>query len=369
MVQARLLLPIALSVALPALAAPAVPGAADAGPRTVRKSRAVFGAVVEILASVPARDGAGAPAEAAPFEAAPFETALDEVARVEALVDEDNPKSGVARINAAAGGAPVVVDPELFSVLSEAVRLAKLTKGAFDVTAAAYDAAWRFGGDTAPTVDPASGEADGRDAVPTKRDIDRMRALVGVDDLVLDPAARTVRLKQAGARIGLRTVARGYALERGAAVLEAAGVSSFVVSAGGDLVVRGQKGDRPWMVGVQDPRAAGHFAALPATDKAVMTTGDYEAFFFDGGVRYHNVIDPRTGQPATKCRSVTVLAKDALVAEALSRAVFVLGARDGIALVERLKDVDAVVVTADNRVVASRGIKDVLQHRPPTDGP
>lgn len=359
---ARLLFPVVLSVALPALAAaPAVPGDADASPRTVRKSRAVFGAMVEIIASVPAADATGA--------SAPFDAAFDEVARVEAMVDEDNPKSGVARINAAAGGAAVVIEPELFTVLSEAVRLAKLTKGAFDVTAAAYDAAWRFGSDAAPTVDPASGEADGREPVPAKRDIDRVRSLVGVDDLILDAAARTARLKQAGARIGLRAVARGYALERGAAVLENAGIVDFVIAAGGDLIVRGKKGDRPWMVGVQDPRAAGHFAALPAEDQSVMTTGDYEAFFFDGGVRYHNVIDPRTGQPATKCRSVTVLAKDALVAEALSRAVFVLGARDGIALIERLKDVDAIVVTADNRVVTSKGIRDALQHRPPTDGP
>lgn len=360
---ARLLLTAVVFVLVPtvAAAAPALSGEADAGLHMVRKSRAVFGTMIEIMASVPTGDG--------PAAGAPFDAAFDEVARVEQLVDEDNPRSGVARINAAAGGAPVVVEPELFAVLSEALRLAKLTKGAFDVTAAAYDAAWRFGGDEAPTVDPATGEGDGRAPVPSRRDIDRMRALVGVDDLVLDAAARTARLKQAGARIGLRAVARAYALERGAAVLEAAGVTDFVISAGGDLVVRGSKGDRPWMVGLQDPRAAGHFAALPVEDRVVTTTGDYEAFFFDGGVRYHNVIDPRTGQPATKCRSVSVVARQALVAEALSRAVFVLGARDGVALVERLKDVDVVVVTADNRVVTSRAIKDVLQHRPPTDGP
>ncbi|MCC7074537.1 MAG: FAD:protein FMN transferase [Deltaproteobacteria bacterium] len=360
---ARLLLPVALLLALPtaAAAAPSFAGDPGAGARTVRKNRPVFGTMVEILASAPVAEGPGA--------SAPFDAAFDEVARVELLVDEDNPRSAVARINAAAGAAPVAVEPELFALLTEAVRLAKLTKGAFDITAAAYDAAWRFGGDAAPSVDPATGEGDGRAAVPSRKDIDRMRALVGVDDLVLDAAARTAQLKRPGSRIGLRAVARAYALERGAAVLEAAGITSFVVSAGGDLVVRGSKGDQPWMVGLQDPRAAGHFAALPVEDRVVTTTGDYEAFFFDGGVRYHNVIDPRTGQPATKCRSVSVIAKQALVAEALSRAVFVLGARDGVALVERLKDVDVVVVTADNRVVTSRAIKDVVQHRPPTDGP
>jgi thiamine biosynthesis lipoprotein len=317
----------------------------------VRHKSPAFGTVVEIMAvtSGPAAHGAGAP----------FEAAFDEVRRIEALVDEDDARSSVARINDGAGGPALVVDPELFAVLSELQRLAKVTKGAFDVTGAAYTAAWQF--DAAPAAQP---------PVPQKKDIDKARALVGFDDLVLDPAARTARLKTKGARIGVRSVARGYALERAAAVLEQKGLTDFVIAAAGDLIVRGQKGARPWMVGVQDPRAAGHFAALGApANAAVMTTGDYEEFFFDGGVRYHNVIDPRTGQPATKCRSVTVVAKDALTAEGLSRAVFVLGARDGIALIERLKGVDAVVVTSDNKVVLSRGLKNTLQHRPPTDAP
>jgi FAD:protein FMN transferase len=270
----------------------------------------------------------------------------------------------VARINEGAGGAAIVVDPDVFGVLSELQRLAKLTKGAFDVTGAAYASAWQF-----TSADAAAG-GDKERGVPQKKDIDKARALVGFDDLVLDPAARTARLKTKGARIGVRSVARGYALERAAAVLEQKGVSDFVIAASGDLIVRGTRGARPWMVGVQDPRAAGHFAALGApTTAAVMTTGDYEEFFFDGGTRYHNVIDPRTGQPATKCRSVTVVAKDALTAEGLSRAVFVLGAKDGIALIERLKGVDAVVVTSDNKVVMSKGLRNSLQHRPPTDGP
>ncbi|OGQ23830.1 MAG: hypothetical protein A2138_07300 [Deltaproteobacteria bacterium RBG_16_71_12] len=192
--DARLLLPAALLALVPAaaLAAPALSGEAEAGPRMVRKSRAVFGTMIEIMASVPPGDG--------PAAGAPFDAAFDEVARVEQLVDEDDPRSGVARINAAAGGAAVVVEPELFALLSEAIRLAKLTKGAFDITAAAYDAAWRFGGDEAPTVDPATGEGDGRAPVPSRRDIDRMRALVGVDDLALDAAARAPQSSSRPAR-------------------------------------------------------------------------------------------------------------------------------------------------------------------------
>lgn len=317
----------------------------------MRHKGAAFHTVVEIIAVAIPGSTSGS--------ASPFEAAFDEVRRIEGLVDENDARSPVARVNAAAGGAAVAVDPELFAVLAELQRLAKVTKGAFDVTGAAYGAAWHFDG----------AASDAKALVPQKQEIDKARALVGFDDLVLDAAASTARLKTKGARIGVRSVARGHALERAAAVLEAKGVHDFVITAAGDLIVRGQKGPRNWMVGVQDPRAPGHFAALAAAPSAVMTTGDYEEFFFDGGVRYHNVIDPRTGQPASKCRSVTVVAKDALTAEGLSRAVFVLGAKDGMALVERLKGVDAIVVTADNKVVLSSGLKTALQHRPPTDGP
>lgn len=366
------------AVLLSAAATPSVPAAVSApsavapspprqeqGPREriVRHSRPQFDTLVEIMASVSTDDEARA--------TVPFDAAFDEVKRVEALVDEESAASPVWRINQQAGGEPVVVDPELFSVLSELHRIAKLTRGAFDITAAAYDTAWHFASDAAPTADPEGGDDSvaGRPPMPEKDDIEKVRKLVGFDSLVLDPAARTARLSTKGARIGVRSVARGYALERAAGLLVQMGIENFVISAGGDLVVRGQKGVRPWMVGVQDPRAAGHFAALSLSGGAVMTTGDYEDFFFDGGVRYHNVIDPRTGQPATKSRSVTVIAKDALTAEALARALFVMGARDGIALVERLKDVDAVVVTQENKVVLSRGIRSSIQVRPPTDGP
>jgi thiamine biosynthesis lipoprotein len=314
----------------------------------VRHSSPAFGTHVHIMA---VEHGEAPVADA-------FDSAFEEVRRLEALVDENDPKSAVSRINVAAGGAAIAVDPELFAILSELQGLAKVTKGAFDVTAAAYSSAWLFS------------TADGKPPpVPLKSDVDAARALVGFDDLVLDAAARTARLKTKGARIGVRSVARGHALERAAAVLESKGVHDFVMTAGGDLIVRGQRGQRPWMVGIQDPRATGHFAALAAHPSAVMTTGDYEEFFFDGGVRYHNVIDPRTGQPATKCRSVTIVAQDALTAEGLSRAVFVLGARDGMALVERLKGIDAIIVTNENTVVLSKGLRSALQHRPPTDGP
>jgi len=305
--------------------------------------------------------------------------ALDEVERVLALFDARRDDSPLGRLNQSAGKEAQVIDPEVFAVLTALQRVARLSKGAYDVTSAVFDDAWSFGGGAAPEAEGKPAKEKGREQErPQKSEIDRLRQLVSVDDLVLDPVARTARLKKAGARVDLRSVVAGHALDRARAVLLGRGVVDFVLTVGGDVVVNGMKGDRPWMVGVQDPRAAGPFLALPVDGKelggAVMTSSDNDSFFIVGGSRYHSILDPRSGLPGTRSRSVTVLFDEAVVAEALSRAVFILGAAEGLKLIERLPGANAVVVTADNRVVLSKGLQKLakaqtLQQRPPTDGP
>ena len=378
-VSLALLLTLLVDVSLAHAAEGDVPAPEGPPSRIVRRSKPFFGTVVEILANVDNDETV----RAAPTH---FEAAFSEMRRVETLLADDGVESAIARINASAGGEPVVIDPETFAVLTELQRIANLSAGAFDVTSAVLNNSWRFDDDTAGKVAtagaaPSSGAATDappaatpaapspRTPVPSNADIDKAKALVGYRDLELTAASRTARLKRAGEKIGVRPVNRAYALDRAAAVLEGRGLTNFILTAGGDLVVRGKKGDHPWMLGLQDPRAPGYFATLTATPGAVMTTGDYEDFFFDGGVRYHHVIDPRTGRPANGCRSVTVVGSDAISAEALSRAVFALGAREDAALVERLKGAEAVIVTNDNRVVVTKGLRAAVQYRPPTDGP
>ena len=306
--------------------------------------------------------------------------ALDEVERVLTLFDARRDDSPLGRLNQSAGKEAQVIDPEVFGVLTSLQRVARLSKGAYDVTSAVFDDAWSFGAaETAEAADPKTEKERGREKErPQKSEIDRLRQLVAVDDLVLDPVARTARLKKAGSRVDLHSVVAGHALDRARAVLLGRGVVDFVLSVNGDVVVNGMKGDRPWMVGVQDPRAIGPFLTLPVDGKelggAVMTSSDNDSFFIIGGSRYHSILDPRSGLPGTRSRSVTVLFDEAVVAEALSRAVFILGAAEGMKLIERLPGANAVIVTADNRVVLSKGLQKLakaqtLQQRPPTDGP
>ena len=155
-------------------------------------------------------------------------------------------------------------------------------------------------------------------------------------------------------------------------VLERAGLTSFFVQAGGDLFARGKKPDgSDWQAGIRDPRGkeGAYFAKIPLTDHAFSTAGDYERSYIVDGKRYHHIIDPRTGHPATACRSVTIWAPTALLADEIDDAVFILGPEKGAKLVESLDGVAAVIVDAKNNVHVSKRLQGKIELTgAPTDG-
>jgi thiamine biosynthesis lipoprotein len=158
----------------------------------------------------------------------------------------------------------------------------------------------------------------------------------------------------------------------GVKVLERAGLTSFFVQAGGDLFARGKKADgSEWQAGIRDPRGPenAYFARLPLTDHAFSTAGDYERAYVVNGKRYHHIIDPRTGHPATASRSVTIWAPNAYLADEIDDAVFILGPEKGMKLVESLDGVGAVIVDAHNNVHISQRLRGKVQIvGVPTDG-
>jgi thiamine biosynthesis lipoprotein len=333
----------------PTTTANAMTTATSAPTASLRRERLVRGEAVSLL--VWGRDDAEAHAA--------VEDALDEYDAARArLFDDDDAPLGV--LNALAGRAAVRLPADVFDALFVWQRVRLLSDGAFDVAAGALDAAW----------DPTEGGL----RLPARGALAVARRLVGGDDLGLDPITGTARLRKPGLRVDARHVARGHAFDRARAVLLQRGVLDFALAAGGDVLVNGRHGDRPWRAGVQDPRGPGPFLAFPvdatALGGAVMTASDNEGAFFVDGVRYHALLDPRTGRPATRTRSATVLFADAAVADALADAVFVLGEREGLALVARF-GAHAVIVTADNRVVLSPVLARMAQERqlllrPPT---
>jgi thiamine biosynthesis lipoprotein len=290
------------------------------------------------------------PACNAPAARAAFDAAIEEIKRVEDLMTTWR-DSEVSRINAAAGRSAVKVGDETFGVIKEAVHASEISEGAFDITFHTLHGLWKFDEDLDPHP-------------PAAKAIKERLPFVGYRNIKLDEREKTVMLAQEQTQIGLGGIAKGYAVDRAARVLEEAGLTSFFVQAGGDLLARGRKPDgSEWQAGVRDPRGpeGSFFAKLSLADHAFSTAGDYERTYVVGGKRYHHIVDPRTGQPATACRSVTIWATTALLADEIDDAVFILGPVKGMQLVESLDGVGAVIVDAQNNVGVSKRLRDRIQ--------
>jgi thiamine biosynthesis lipoprotein len=276
--------------------------------------------------------------------------------RLDSLLSNWRRGSDVVRLNEAAGEGAITISPDTLAVLQAAAEASRLTRGKFDITFGALADVWKF-------------DHDQDNRVPSPDEIAARLPLVDYTAIRTNPTAGTAEILSPGVRVHLGGIGKGYAVDQAAARLREAGFADFLIQAGGDLYAAGQRGERPWRVGLYDPRGAegATFATIDLHDETFSTSGDYERFFIKDGVRYHHILDPDQGEPARLCRSVTILARSALTADWASTGVFVLGPDAGMALVESLPDVEAVIVAADNRVVVSSGLQNRLTiERPPT---
>jgi thiamine biosynthesis lipoprotein len=207
---------------------------------------------------------------------------------------------------------------------------------------------------------------------PARQEIARHVELVDWRKLELDHDHRTARLAKSGMAIGLGAIAKGYIVDRASALLRERGLLHHVVEAGGDTYASGTKGGKPWMVGVQDPDGPGIVGAIPATDEAVVTSGDYQRFFEHDGVRYAHILDPRTGGPLRSKdtpKSVTLLASNAADADAYCTAVAVMGAKKGMAWVETHDGIEAVILPRSGPPMVSAGLAGrFVEQRPRAGG-
>jgi thiamine biosynthesis lipoprotein len=294
-----------------------------------------------------------------PAALAAFDAAFAEFERLEAMMSVWRPHSDVVRVNDAAGQHPVAVSAEVVEVLEIARQVSEWTDGTFDVTFGALSDLWKFDHDQDNTIpDPAAVRA----RLP----------LVDYRAIEIDPRARTVFLKRTGMRVHLGGIGKGYAVDRAVAIFRSRGLRDFMIQAGGDLYVGGFKDGRPWRLGIRDPRgpAEKSFATLDLSDGTFSTSGDYERYFMKDGRRYHHILDLRRGEPARECRSVTLVSNRAVLADALAKGVFILGPKAGMALIERLPDIEGVIVSATNEVLVSSGLRNKLTIvSPPTDAP
>jgi thiamine biosynthesis lipoprotein len=252
------------------------------------------------------------------------------------------PDSEISRVNAHAAQGPVKISKELFGLLETSLEYSRITEGAFDITYASVGFMYDF-------------RARHR---PTEQQIDAALPAVNYRHVLLDRAASTVRFSQPGVRIDLGGIAKGYSVDRGIEILQKRGIQHALVSAGGDSRIIGDRFGKPWIVGIRHPDHKEQvIARLPLVDTAISTSGDYERYFDEKGVRYHHIIDPRTGHSASAVRSATVLAPTATRTDGLSKTAFVLGAEEAIRIYEKLGDVDAVIVRPDGKVLYTKGLE------------
>lgn len=269
-----------------------------------------------------------------------------EMERLESILSRHRPDTPVRRLarESTIGDAP----PELVEVLVRARELSERTDGAFDVTVAPLLELHR-----ARATEARTGEESGAPG-PTPREVEAARSLVDFRRVRVGPGEGEVALERPGMSLTLDGIAKGYVVDRAVATLVASGADRVLVEAGGDLAARGGA-EEGWDVAIQDPHdSRGSLGVLRLRGQGVATSGDYvQAFTQDR--RNHHILDPRTGRSPDHTSAVTVVAPSAMDADALSTAAFVLGPRDGLALLEETEGVEGLIVGKDGSRVSTRG--------------
>jgi thiamine biosynthesis lipoprotein len=267
---------------------------------------------------------------------------MEEMRRIDRVMSPFKPESELSLINREAANRAVPISREMYDLIARSIEFSKLSDGAFDITFSSVGYLYDYRQHIRPTEEQIA------------------EALPGINyrHLRLDARARTIRFAREGVRIDLGGIAKGYAAENCIAILKQRGVTNAIVTAGGDSRILGDRRGRPWNIGIRDPRLRDEVVAvLPLADVAISTSGDYERYFEEDGVRYHHIINPRTGKSASGVRSVTVIARDGITTEGLTKSVFIMGVERGLKLIESQRDVDAVIVDDEGRLHFSAGLR------------
>ncbi len=274
-----------------------------------------------------------------------IQLAVDEIKRIESIISSWDPQSETSEINRQAGVKPVKVSAELFALIQRAIGISKLTDGAFDISYAAMDKIWKFDGSMT--------------RMPDEKSIQNSIRNVGYQYIILDKKNQTVFLSRKGMKIGFGAIGKGYAADRAKELLQSKGVRAGIINASGDMNTWGkQPNGKDWTVAITNPMNKNKaFALFSISDRAVVTSGDYEKYVKFGGVRYAHIINPKTGYPATGIISATVFAPKAELADALATSVFVMGIDVGIDRINQLPGVECIVIDDKGKVFTSKNIK------------
>lgn len=318
---------------------PRQPVEADSG------SRLVMGTIAHIIAVAPNQRTANKSIEAA----------FEQLRNIETLMSYHKDDSELANVNRNAFKAPVKVSSQTFEVLQKSIEFSSLSDGAFDITVGPLVDLWRQAGET--------------NSVPTDAKLAEARAKVGYEKLILDANEKTVQFALEGMNLDLGGIAKGYGIDKAVEAMQSCGATGGMVDVGGNIRCFGRPKEKPhWLIGLQNPNeienrnlsavrvaeskiensidAGKPLLILKLNDASVATSGHYQRFALIQGKKYSHIIDPGSGSGSNKLASVTIIAKDATTADALSTAVIVLGDEKGLALIKKLPETEAILITS-----------------------
>jgi thiamine biosynthesis lipoprotein len=267
---------------------------------------------------------------------------MREMHRIDDLMSPFKADSELSLVNHEAADHPVKISRELFNLIDRSLYFSRISGGAFDITFSSVGYMYDYREGIAPT------------------DAEIKKALPGINyrHLMLDRGASTIKFQREGTRIDLGGIAKGYAVDNCIAILSKMGFRQALVTAGGDSRILGDKHGKPWMTGIRDPRRKDASAVvIPLSNTAISTSGDYERYFIRDGVRYHHILNPKTGKSVRGTRSATVIGPDATTTDALSTTLFVLGWQKAMKLLETLPGIDAVIIDNKGKLHYSSGLE------------
>jgi len=249
--------------------------------------------------------------------------------------------SEISLINRDAAQHPVKISPELFTLIQKAQAISALSNGTFDITFASIGYLYDYR----------------KHQHPDNKTIKNNLANINYKKIKLLPATSEIFFTQRHVRIDLGGIAKGHAVDRSIEKLKQLGIQYALVSAGGDSRLIGDKRGKPWVTGIRHPRHKGQYIAiLPLENTAISTSGDYERFFIENDVRYHHIIQPKTGRSATSSQSVTVLGPDSTTTDALSTTLFILPTQKALKLINSLPQFEAIIINKDGVLKYSSGL-------------
>jgi thiamine biosynthesis lipoprotein len=271
-----------------------------------------------------------------------IDAVMADMHRTDRLMSTYKPESQLSQVNAQAFDRPVQVDADIIDVVEKSLEYSRLSDGIFDITYASVGYLYDYRAQLHPTDEQ----------------IAAARQAIDYRQLQVDREARTIRFLRPGMRIDLGGFAKGWAVDRGVEILRGLGIEHAMVNAGGDTRLLGDRRGKPWIVGIRDPRRDGAVVTrIPLADEAISTSGDYERYFEQDGIRHHHILAPGTGKSPSDLRSVTVIGPNATRTDGLTKPIFILGVERGMEYVRRAGDVEAVIVDNQGRVYYSPGLE------------